>query len=32
MGASKPEVLPKLKITKKDLPQDEMRIIILEPQ
>lgn len=32
MGASNPEVLPKLKISKKDLPQDEMRIVILEPQ
>jgi len=30
MGASKAEHLPKLKITKKDLPQEETKIIILD--
>ncbi len=32
MGGGKPEVLPKLKLAKKDLPQEEMKIILLEPQ
>lgn len=32
MGLGKPEILPKLKITSKDLPQDEMKIILLEQQ
>ncbi len=30
MGASKAEKLPKLKITKKDLPQEETKVILLE--
>lgn len=30
MGASKAERLPKLKISKKDLPQEETRVIVLE--
>jgi L-ascorbate metabolism protein UlaG (beta-lactamase superfamily) len=30
MGASKAEKLPKLKIAKKDLPQEEMKVILLE--
>lgn len=32
MGAGKIEAVPKLKLTAKDLPQDEMRIILLSPQ
>jgi len=32
MGAGKLEALPKLKINDKDLPQEEMKVIILEPQ
>ena len=32
MGLGKPEVLPKLKISAKELPQDEMRLVVLEPQ
>jgi len=32
MAATKPEVLPKLKLTVKDLPQDETKIILLDPQ
>jgi L-ascorbate metabolism protein UlaG (beta-lactamase superfamily) len=32
MGMSKPEVLPKLKLSAKELPQEETRIILLEPQ
>jgi L-ascorbate metabolism protein UlaG (beta-lactamase superfamily) len=32
MGASKPESLPKLKIAAKDLPQEETKIIVLDPQ
>ena len=32
MGATRPEVLPKLKLTTKDLPQDETRIVLLEVQ
>lgn len=30
MGASKAEKLPKLKISKKDLPQEETKVIVLE--
>jgi L-ascorbate metabolism protein UlaG (beta-lactamase superfamily) len=30
MGASKAERLPKLKISKKDLPQEETRVVVLE--
>ncbi|MEY4723258.1 MAG: hypothetical protein RLZZ324_771 [Candidatus Parcubacteria bacterium] len=32
LGLPKPEVLPKLKLSKKDLPQDEMRLVLLDPQ
>ncbi len=32
MGAGKIEALPKLKISAKDLPQEETKVIILEPQ
>lgn len=32
MGAVRPEPLSKLKIAAKDLPQDEMRIVLLDPQ
>lgn len=32
MSLGKIEALPKLKIVEKDLPQDEMKVIILEPQ
>jgi L-ascorbate metabolism protein UlaG (beta-lactamase superfamily) len=32
MGGGKPEALPKLKISAKDLPQDETKIILLDPQ
>ncbi len=32
MGLGKPEALPKLKIAAKDLPQEEMKIIVFEPQ
>jgi len=32
MGSGKIEALPKLKISDKDLPQEEMSVIILEPQ
>lgn len=32
MGAGKTEPLSKLKITDKDLPQEEMKIIVFEPQ
>jgi len=30
MGASKAEKMAKLKISKKDLPQEEMKVILLE--
>lgn len=32
MGAGKPEVQTKLKLSSKELPQEEMKIILLEPQ
>lgn len=32
MGLGKPEILPKLKISSKDLPQDETKIVLLEIQ
>jgi L-ascorbate metabolism protein UlaG (beta-lactamase superfamily) len=32
MGMGKPEILPKLKLAAKDLPQEETKIILLEPQ
>jgi len=32
MGAGKVEALPKLKIADKELPQEEMKVVILEPQ
>ncbi|MDD5251443.1 MAG: MBL fold metallo-hydrolase [Patescibacteria group bacterium] len=32
MGASKTEPLAKFKFSEKDLPQDEMKIVLLEPQ
>lgn len=32
MGMTKPEVLPKLKLSSKELPQEETKIILLEPQ
>jgi L-ascorbate metabolism protein UlaG (beta-lactamase superfamily) len=32
MGLGKPDVLPKLKITSKELPQDETKIVLLELQ
>lgn len=32
MGAGKPEALPKLKLAAKDLPQEETKIVTLDPQ
>jgi L-ascorbate metabolism protein UlaG (beta-lactamase superfamily) len=32
IGAGKVEALPKLKIAEKELPQEEMRVVILDPQ
>ena len=32
MGGAKPEAQPKLKLTRKDLPQDEMKVVVLDPQ
>ncbi len=32
MGVAKPETQNKLKLAKKDLPQEEMKVVILEPQ
>ncbi len=32
MGVGKPERLPKLKLSAKDLPQEEMKIVLLAPQ
>lgn len=32
MGLAKPEVQNKFKLAKKDLPQDEMKVVLLDPQ
>lgn len=32
MGATRPESIPKLKLSAKDLPQDETKIVLLDPQ
>lgn len=32
MGGAKPETMPKLKMSTKDLPQEDSRVILLEPQ
>lgn len=32
MGGGKPESLPKLKMSSKDLPQEDARVVILDPQ